>query len=72
LRHPGVGALPNLKERTHLDKLYSAGGHSSPQADEAMNGHQATQVPTAIRGRTPRPDNLRLSDYEIKKSREFP
>jgi hypothetical protein len=63
-----VEALPNLKERTDLDTIYTDGGHGSPQADEALTEHQVTQVQTAIRGRTPNPDKLHLSDFEIKQT----
>jgi hypothetical protein len=63
-----VEALPNLKERTDLDTLYTDGGHGSPQADEALTEHQVTQVQTAIRGRTPHPEKLHLSDFEIKQT----
>jgi len=63
-----VEALPNLKERTNLDTIYTDGGHGSPQADEALTEHQVTQVQTAIRGRTPNPDKLHLSDFEIKQT----
>ncbi len=44
-----VEALPNLKERTDLDTLYTDGVHGSPQADEALTEHQVTQVQTAMR-----------------------
>ena len=63
-----VEALPNLKERTDLDTIFTDGGHGSPQADEALTEHQVTQVQTAIRGRTPHPDKLHLSDFEIKQT----
>ena len=61
-------ALPNLKERTDLDTIYTDGGHGGPKADEALTEHQVTQVQTAIRGRTPHPDKLHLSDFEIKQT----
>jgi len=61
-------ALPDLKERTDLDKIYTDGGHGSPQADEALTEHQVTQIQTAIRGRTPHPDKLHLSNFEIKQT----
>jgi len=63
-----VDALPGLKERTDLDTIYTDGGHGSPQADEALTEHQVTQIQTAIRGRTPHPDKLHLSDFEIKQT----
>jgi hypothetical protein len=66
--HMLVEALPNLKERTDLDTIYTDGGHGSPKADEVLTEHQVTQVQTAIRGRTPHPDKLHLSDFEIKQT----
>jgi len=63
-----VEALPNLKERTDLDTIYTDGGYGSPQADEDLTERQVTQVQTAIRGRTPHPDKLHLSDFEIKQT----
>jgi hypothetical protein len=66
--HMLVEALPNLKERTDLDTIYTDGGHGSPQVDEALTEHQMTQVQTAIRGRTPHPNKLHLSDFEIKQT----
>ena len=66
--HMLVEALPNLKERTDVDTIFTDGGHGSPQADEALTEHQVTQVQTAIRGRTPHPDKLHLSDFEIKQT----
>jgi len=63
-----VEALPNLKERTDLDTIYTDGGYGSPQVDEDLTEHQVTQVQTAIRGRTPNPEKLHLSDFEIKQT----
>lgn len=60
-----VEALPNLKERTELDTIYTDGGHGSPQADDVLAEHQVTHIQTAIRGRTPHPNKLHLSDFEI-------
>ena len=61
-------ALPNLTERTDLETIYTDGGHGGPQADEVLSQQGVTQVQTAIRGRTPQPDKLHLSDFEIKQT----
>jgi len=61
-----VEALPNLKERTDLDTLYTDGGYGSPDADKTLQDHQVEQIQTAIRGRIPSSEKLNLSDFSIK------
>ena len=61
-------ALPNLKERTELDTLYTDGAYGSPDADQAMQDNQIEQIQTAIRGRAPSTEKLNLSDFEIKQT----
>ena len=61
-------ALPNLKERTDLDTLYTDGGYGSPDADQAMQDNKVEQIQTAIRGRAPSTEKLNLSDFEIKRT----
>ena len=63
-----VEALPELKQRTDLDTLYTDGGHGSPQSDQVMNEHQVSHIQTAIRGRPPDLEKLHLSDFEIKQT----
>jgi len=63
-----VEALPDLKQRTDLDTLYTDGGHGSPQSDQVMNDHQVNHIQTAIRGRPPSPEKLHLSDFKIKQT----
>jgi hypothetical protein len=58
-----VEALPELKERTGVDTLYSDAGFCGPEADEALREQQITQVPTDLRGKTPNPDKLHLDDF---------
>jgi len=48
-----VEVLPDLKQRTDLDTLYTDGGHGSPQSDLVMNDHQVSHIQMAIRGRLP-------------------
>jgi len=61
-----VEALPNLKERTDLDTLYTDGGYGSPDADKTLMDHRVEQIQTAIRGRIPSSEKLNLSDFTIK------
>jgi len=63
-----VEALPNLKERTDLDTLYTDGGFGSPAADKILQDHQVEQIQTAIRGRIPSAEKLNLSDFTIKQA----
>ena len=58
--------LPNLKERTDLQTLYTDGGFGGPQADPVLQEQKVVLVQTAIRGRQPNPEKLHLSDFEIK------
>jgi len=58
--------LPNLKERTDLQTLYTDGGFGGPQADPVLQEQKVVLVQTAIRGRQPNPDKLHLADFEIK------
>ena len=61
-------AMPNLKERTELDTLYTDGGYGSPSADLTMQDNKVEQIQTAIRGRAPSTEKLNLSDFEIKRT----
>jgi hypothetical protein len=61
-------ALPELKERTDLDTLYTDGGYGSPDMDSVMSEEQIEQIQTAIRGRKPSSEKLHLSDFEIKQT----
>jgi hypothetical protein len=63
-------ALPELKERTDLDTLYTDGGYGSPEMDEALTEEQVEQIQTAIRGRKPSSEKLHLSEFEIKQTEE--
>jgi hypothetical protein len=59
-------ALPNLKERTELDTIYTDGGHGGPDSDKVLQEQQVEHIQTAIRGRIPDPDKLHLADFTIK------
>ena len=59
-------ALPNLKQRLDLDKLYTDGGHGGRDADVVLQEQQVTHIQTAIRGNGPNQKKLSLSDFVIK------
>ena len=59
-------ALPNLKQRMGLDKLYTDAGHGGKEADVVLQEQQVTQIQTAIRGHAPNDKKLSLSDFVIK------
>jgi hypothetical protein len=59
-------ALPNLKQRTKLDTIYTDGGHGGPASDLVLQEQQVEHIQTAIRGRTSDPEKLHLADFSIK------
>ena len=63
-------ALPELKERTELEMLYTDGGYGSPETDDVLRENDVEQIQTAIRGRKPSDEKLHLSDFEIKQTEE--
>jgi hypothetical protein len=63
-----VEAMPNLKERTDLDTLYTDRGYGRPGVDQTMQDHQVEQIQTAIRSRIPSTEKLNLTDFEIKQT----
>jgi hypothetical protein len=63
-------ALPNLKERTQIETIYTDGGHGGPLADVVLQEQQVEQIQTAIRGRSPNPDKLQLANFAIKFNEE--
>jgi hypothetical protein len=63
-----IEALPNLKERTEIETLYTDGGYGSSEADDSLHKHEVEQIQTAIRGRIPSSEKLNLVDFKIKQS----
>ncbi len=59
-------ALPELAQRTDLETLYTDGTYSSPEVDETCRQQQVTQHQTAIRGASPAPDTLTLSNFSFQ------
>ncbi len=63
-------ALPELKQRTHLNTLYTDAVYGSPDADTALRAAQVTLIQTAIRGRKPHTAKLHLADFVITQDAE--
>jgi hypothetical protein len=61
-------ALPDLKERTGIETLYTDGPYAGPQVDQALQQHQVEQIQSGINGRTPDPTKLNLADFEIEQN----
>jgi len=59
-------ALPDLKQRTELDTIYTDGGHGGPDSDVVLQEQQVEHIQTAIRGRIANPDQLHLANFAIK------
>lgn len=59
-------ALPNLKQRTELETIYTDSGHGGPATDVVLQKQQVEHIQTAIRGITPNPEKLNLADFTIK------
>jgi hypothetical protein len=57
-------ALPELKERTGVEKIYTDGGYNSPAVDDTMREQEVEQIQTAIRGRKPSEEKLSMDDFE--------
>jgi hypothetical protein len=63
-------ALPDLKQRTNLDTIYTDGGHGGQEADAVLQDQHVTHIQTAIRGRSPHPVKLSLADFVIQRDQE--
>jgi hypothetical protein len=61
-------ALPDLKERTALEMLYTDGPYAGPDVDPALQEHGVEQIQTGINGRKMDPDKLYLADFEIEQN----
>jgi len=57
-------ALPELKERTDVKKVYTDGAFNSPAVDDTMQEQEVEQIQTAIRGRKPSEEKVSLDDFE--------
>ena len=60
-----VATLPELKQRTGLDTLYTDGAYGGPQSDPVLREQQVTLIQTAIKGRKPDSAKLHLADFAL-------
>jgi len=66
-------ALPDLKERTGLETIYTDGPYAGPEVDQVLQQHQVEQILSGITGKTLDPTKLYLADFEIEQNeREVP
>jgi hypothetical protein len=61
-----VEALPDLKERTGLETIYTDGAFTGPVVDPVLLAQGVEQIQTGIKGVVPDPEKLNLSDFEIQ------
>ena len=59
-------ALPHLKERSDVETLLTDGGYGGQVSDTALQEQEVQLIQTAIRGRSPDPDKVHLSQFTIK------
>ena len=58
-----VGGLPELKERTEVEALWTDGGYTGPDAADVLREEQVEHIPTNLRGRRTAPDRLGLETF---------
>ena len=65
-----LAALPDLKDRTGLETLYTDGPYAGPDIDQALRQHQVEQIQTGITGKILDPTKLYLADFEIEQDEQ--
>jgi hypothetical protein len=65
-----LAALPDLKDRTALETLYTDGPYAGPEVDQALRQHQVEQIQTGINGKILDPNKLYLADFEIEQNEQ--
>jgi hypothetical protein len=65
-----LAALPDLKERTGLETLYTDGPYAGPEVDQALRQHQVEQIQTGINGKILDPNKLYLANFEIEQDEQ--
>lgn len=58
-------ALPELKERTDVEEMYTDGGYNGEAVDAALEAHPVEHIQTAMRGGKPDSDRLHLADFTV-------
>jgi hypothetical protein len=59
-------ALPDLKERTGLETIYTDGPYAGLEVDQVLQQHQVEQIQSGITGKKLDPTKLHLADFEIE------
>jgi len=59
-------ALPNLKQRTHLETLHTDGAYPAPTNDEELPKQGVQLIQTGIRGNKPDPQRFNLTDFQFE------
>ena len=63
-------ALPDLKERTGLETLYTDGPYAGPDVDPVLQKQRVEQIQTGINGKRLDPDKLYLADFDIEQNEQ--
>ena len=63
-------ALPDLKERTGLEILYTDGAYTDKLSDKELRDHKVEQIQTSIRGTKHKSEGPHLSDFEITQNQD--
>ena len=58
--------MPDSKERTGVETLYTDGPYAGPEVDQALQQQQVEQVQSGINGQKLDPTKLHLVDFEIE------
>lgn len=62
--------LPELKERTNVEKIYLDGGYGGEESDPILEDLSVGIIQTAIRGAKGNSEKLHLSEFEIEQDEE--
>jgi hypothetical protein len=63
-------ALPDLKERTGIETLYTDGGYPSASNDVELQKQNVRLIQTGIRGSSPDPEHFSLVNFQIEQNNE--
>jgi hypothetical protein len=65
-----AAVLPELKERTNVEKIYLDGGYGGEESDPILEDLSVDIIQTAIRGAKGKAEKLHLSEFEIEQDEE--
>lgn len=63
-------ALPDLHERTDVERIYVDGGYGGKASDEIAEDLSIEVAASAIRGADPDPDKFHLADFDIEQDKK--